>query len=88
MPCEKACSWLGRSCALLAAVGSCRSCDIKHLRRLSWRRAARKGLSNHIGPQEALPEAQESLWITSFVFKTIEMNRRADIKLARGPRQR
>eukprot|EP00955_Chlamydomonas_euryale_P047178 353608-Chlamydomonas_euryale.AAC.5 len=28
MPCEKACSWLRQSCALLAAVGSCRCCDI------------------------------------------------------------
>eukprot|EP00955_Chlamydomonas_euryale_P030005 316482-Chlamydomonas_euryale.AAC.1 len=71
MPCEKACSWLGRSCALLAAVKSCRRCDIKHVCRLSWRRAAQRGLSNHIGPHEALPEAQESLWSTYFVFKTI-----------------
>eukprot|EP00955_Chlamydomonas_euryale_P071232 361005-Chlamydomonas_euryale.AAC.2 len=37
--------WLGRSCALLAAVGGYRRCDIKHFCRLSWRR---RGLSNHI----------------------------------------
>eukprot|EP00955_Chlamydomonas_euryale_P101564 365353-Chlamydomonas_euryale.AAC.26 len=71
IPCEKACSWRGRSCALLATVGSCRRCDIKHFCGLSWRRAWRTSLSNHIGPQEPLLEAWKSLRNTSFVFKTI-----------------
>eukprot|EP00955_Chlamydomonas_euryale_P006568 69689-Chlamydomonas_euryale.AAC.1 len=65
IPCEKACTWLGRSCALLAVVGSCRRRDINHFCGLSWRRASRRSLSNYIGPQEALLEAQESLRNTS-----------------------
>eukprot|EP00955_Chlamydomonas_euryale_P103500 365496-Chlamydomonas_euryale.AAC.1 len=41
MPCEKACSWLGRSCALLAMIGICRRYDTLLQVELGARRAER-----------------------------------------------